>query len=47
VAFARLLKEDLENRVLDFDSAAATEAAQLAAAKNERPVDMRDSIFGI
>ena len=23
-AFARLLKEDLENRVLDFDSAAAT-----------------------
>jgi hypothetical protein len=30
-AFARLLKEDLENRVLDFDSAAATEAASLAA----------------
>ena len=39
-AFARLLKEDLENRVLDFDSAAATEAASLAAArqKNGRPV---------
>ena len=29
-AFARLLKEDLENRVLDFDSAAAIEAASLA-----------------
>ena len=38
-AFARLLQEDLENRVLDFDSAAATEAASLAAArqKNGRP----------
>ena len=42
-AFARLLQEDLENRVLDFDSAAATEAASLAAArqKNGRPVDLR------
>ena len=49
-AFARLLKEDLENRVLDFDSAAATEAASLAAArqKSGRPVDMRDTqIAGI
>ncbi|MGQ0749244.1 MAG: type II toxin-antitoxin system VapC family toxin [Betaproteobacteria bacterium] len=49
-AFARLLKEDLENRVLDFDSAAATEAALLAAArqKSGRPVDMRDTqIAGI
>ena len=49
-AFARLLQEDLENRVLDFDSAAATEAASLAAArqKNGRPVDMRDTqIAGI
>jgi toxin FitB len=26
-AFARLLKEDLENRVLDFDAATASEAA--------------------
>ena len=44
-AFARLLQEDLENRVLDFDSAAATEAASLAAArqKNGRPVDLRDT----
>ena len=42
-AFARLLQEDLENRVLDFDSAAATEAASLAAArqKNGRSVDLR------
>jgi toxin FitB len=49
-AFARLLGEDLENRVLDFDSAAATEAAFLAAArrKNGRSVDMRDTqIAGI
>jgi predicted nucleic acid-binding protein len=49
-AFARLLQEDLENRVLDFDSDAATEAASLAAArqKNGRQVDMRDTqIAGI
>ena len=40
-AFGRLLIEDLENRVLDFDSASAIEAASLAAArqKNGRPVD--------
>ncbi|MDR3422946.1 MAG: type II toxin-antitoxin system VapC family toxin [Xanthobacteraceae bacterium] len=49
-AFDRLLQEDLENRVLDFDSAAAIEAAALAAVrqKNGRPVDMRDTqIAGI
>lgn len=49
-AFARLLEEDLENRVLDFDSAAATEAAALAAERRRtgRPVDMRDTqIAGI
>ena len=49
-AFTRLLIEDLENRILDFDAAAATEAASLAAArqKNGRPVDMRDTqIAGI
>ena len=49
-AFAQLLKEDLEDRVLDFDSAAATEAALLAAGrqKSGRPVDMRDTrIAGI
>jgi len=49
-ALARLLEEDLENRVLDFDSAAATEAATLAAERQRigRPVDMRDTqIAGI
>lgn len=49
-AFGRLLEEDLENRILDFDSAAATEAASLAAARQKagRPVDMRDTqIAGI
>lgn len=49
-AFARMLKDDLENRVLNFDSAAATEAASLAATlqKNGRSVDMRDTqIAGI
>ena len=48
--FDRLLREDLENRVLDFDSVAATEAAALAAArqKSGRAVDMRDTqIAGI
>lgn len=49
-AFGRLLEEDLENRILDFDSAAATEAASLAAARQKagRSVDMRDTqIVGI
>jgi hypothetical protein len=50
VAFGRLLEQDLENRVLDFDSAAATAAASLAAERQKagRPVDMRDTqIAGI
>ncbi len=49
-AFNRLLEEDLDNRVLDFDSHAASEAAALAAARQKagRPVDMRDTqIAGI
>ena len=49
-AFARLLEEDLQNRVLDFDSAAATQAAGLAAERQRagRPVDLRDTqIAGI
>ena len=49
-AFNRLLSEDLENRILDFDSAAASEAAALAAARQKagRPIDMRDTqIAGI
>ncbi|MCC7484042.1 MAG: type II toxin-antitoxin system VapC family toxin [Burkholderiales bacterium] len=49
-AFSRLLEEDLENRVLDFDGTAATEAASLAAERSRagRSVDMRDTqIAGI
>lgn len=49
-AFTRLLNEDLENRVLDFDTAAANEAALLAARRQKagRPVDIRDTeIAGI
>jgi len=49
-AFERVLDEDLENRVLDFDSAAATAAASIAAAtqKGGRSVEMRDTqIAGI
>jgi predicted nucleic acid-binding protein len=49
-AFERLLEDDLENRVLDFDSPAATAAAQLAAKRQRtgRPVDIRDTqIAGI
>lgn len=49
-AFEQLLEEDLENRVLDFDTAAASAAAVLAAARQKagRPVDLRDTqIAGI
>lgn len=49
-AFDKLLAEDLENRVLDFDTAAANQAAALAAERQAagRPVDMRDTqIAGI
>lgn len=49
-ALAQLLEEDLENRILDFDTAAAAEAAMLAAQRQRsgRPVDMRDTqIAGI
>lgn len=49
-AFARLLMDDLENRILPFDDAAAMEAAALAATRQRagRPVDFRDTqIAGI
>ena len=49
-SFDRLVQVDLENRVLDFDSAAAVEAATLAAVRQKagRPVDLRDTqIAGI
>jgi len=50
LSFDRLIREDLENRVLDFDSAAAVEASAVAAARQRagRPVDLRDTqIAGI
>lgn len=49
-AFAQILQEDLENRVLAFDTAAAGLAARLAAKRQRSgaPVDMRDTqIAGI
>lgn len=49
-AFGRLLEEDLDNRVLDFDAPAANAAAALAAGRQKagQPVDMRDTqIAGI
>lgn len=49
-SLSQLLSEDLENRVLDFDSSAALEAAALAAARQRagHSVDMRDTqIAGI
>ncbi len=49
-AFAQLLEEDLQNRVLEFDVAAAVEAATLAAVRQRagRTVDIRDTqIAGI
>ncbi len=49
-SFGRLLNEDLQNRVLAFDHAAATQAAQLGAQRQKagRPVDIRDTqIAGI
>jgi len=49
-SLARVLEDDLENRVLDFDAAAATSAASLAADRQRagRPADMRDTqIAGI
>ena len=50
LAFEKLLAEDLEQRVLDFDSSAAKAAAALAAERPRtgRTVDMRDTqIAGI
>ena len=44
-AFEQVLQEDIEHRVLPFDTAAALQAASLAAARQRagRPVDMRDT----
>ncbi len=49
-SFEQLLNEDLQNRVFVFDTAAALEAAVLAATQRRagRPVDLRDTqIAGI
>lgn len=49
-AFTALIDEDLEGRVLAFDTAAADHAARLAGERRRkgRPVDMRDTqIAGI
>jgi predicted nucleic acid-binding protein len=45
--FEELLQDDLQNRVLQFDTHAATQAAQLAAERKTRgnPVDMRDTFI--
>ena len=46
-AFDAFLGEELQNRIIDFDSAAATRAADLAAHRNRRGqiVDMRDTLI--
>ena len=46
-AFVHLLEDDLEQRVLDFDLAAADSAAVLAAERRRagRPVDVRDTLI--
>ena len=46
-SFARVIDEDLECRVLDFDHAAASEAAPLAAERQKagRPVEIRDTLI--
>jgi toxin FitB len=46
-AFERVVEEDLENRVLDFDAAAADSAARLAADRKSagRAADLRDTLI--
>lgn len=46
-AFESLLEEDLENRIVDFDIAAANAAAALAAERQAagRSMDMRDTLI--
>jgi predicted nucleic acid-binding protein len=46
-ALTRLLEDDLENRVLDVDAIAATQAASLAADRRRagRSMDMRDTLI--
>jgi predicted nucleic acid-binding protein len=46
-SFDRVLDEDLSNRVLDFDQAAAAAAAQIAAERQRsgRVADLRDTLI--
>ena len=46
-AFEQVLNDDLANRILDFDAAAAAAAAQLAAERQRAggPVDFRDTLI--
>ena len=46
-AFEKVLEEDLENRVLDFDAPAASAAARLAADRKNagRSADLRDTLI--
>jgi predicted nucleic acid-binding protein len=46
-AFEKVVEEDLANRILDFDSAAASAAARLAAERQRagRIVDLRDTLI--
>ena len=46
-AFEKVLVEDLENRVLDFDAPAAASAARLAADRKSagRSADLRDTLI--
>jgi toxin FitB len=46
-ALDRLVDEDLEQRIVDFDPSAAAAAATLAAARQAagRPVDVRDTLI--
>jgi hypothetical protein len=46
-AFERLLNEDLEKRILDFDVPAASAAATVAAARQRagRTIDVRDTLI--
>ena len=49
-SFLQMMTEDFQHRILDFDSTAASESAQLAADRKRRgrPVDIRDTqIAGI
>ena len=47
IELARMLEDDIQDRILSFDSAAAQEAAVLAASREGRgrPIDLRDTMI--